>query len=295
MSDRLKSTASLAILLVFLIAMLSGCSMVRLGYGQADTLAAWNANEYFDLDGPQRHEFLARFERLHEWHRYEQLPEYADFLEAARSRLQKGLQREDVIWFVDGLKSRYRLIVSRGASDAADFLATLTPAQLDVLQRQWDKDNRKFIREHRLEDGQEERRQARATRTLKRFKDWVGSLSYEQEQKLTVMIDTLLLIDDLRHQDRLRRQREFLQLLSLRGNKAEFTEKLRHWLLNWEQGRTPEYDRQLGLWWDQRAQFFVEAYRLLTPHQRAIATHRLQDYVEDFRALSARSERSAAR
>ncbi len=295
MSDRLKSTASLAILLVFLLAALTGCSMIRVGYGQADTLAAWNASEYFDLDGQQRHEFLVRFERLHEWHRYEQLPEYADFLEAARSRLQKGLQREDVIWFVDGLKSRYRLIVSRGASDAADLLATLTPAQLDVLQRQWDKDNRKFIREHRLEDGQEERKQARATRTLKQFKDWVGSLGYEQEQILTAMLDGLPLIEDLRQQDRLRRQREFLKLLELRGNKAEFTTKLRHWLLNWEQSRAPEYNRQLGLWWDQRVQFFVEAYRLLTPHQRALAAHRLEDYVEDFRALSARGERSAAR
>jgi len=295
MCERLKSAAGLALLLAFLLATLSGCSMIRVGYGQADTLAAWNANEYFDLDGPQRHEFLARFDRLHEGHRHEQLPEYAAFLEAAKSRLQKGLRREDVIWFVDGLKSRYRIIVNRGVTDAADLLATLTPAQLDNLQRQWDKDNRKFIREHKLEDGQDERKQARAIRTLKQFKDWVGSLSYEQEQKLTVMIDNLPLIDDLRHQDRLRRQREFLQLLSLRGNKAGFTAGLRHWLLNWEQGRTPEYDRQLGLWWDQRVQFFVEAYRLLTPHQRAIAAHRLQDYSEDFRALSARGERSAAR
>lgn len=49
-------------------------------------------------------------------------------------------------------KARYGLIVSRGAGDAAAILAILTPAQPDTLQRQWDKDNRKFIREYRLEE-----------------------------------------------------------------------------------------------------------------------------------------------
>ncbi|MFN7087085.1 MAG: DUF6279 family lipoprotein [Burkholderiales bacterium] len=274
--------------------LVTGCSMVRLGYSQADNIALWTADEYFDLDAQQRQEFLARFERFYEWHRYEQLPEYADFLDTARNRLQRGLKPEDVDWFVEGLKARYRLVVNRAATDAAEILSSLTPAQLDTLQRQWDKDNRKFIREHRLEDDTEERKRARAARTLKQIRDWTGSLSYEQERKITAMLDDLPLIDHLRHQDRLRRQREFLQLLEKRGNKSEFPAKLRHWLLDWEQNRAPEYARQLNHWWGQRVQFFIEVDRMLTPHQRAIVLRRLQDYVEDFRKLSQRAARAVA-
>lgn len=77
-----------------------------------------------------------------------------------------GLKREDVIWFAEGVKTRYRLIVNRGAADAADILATLTPAQLDALQRQWDKANRKFVREYRLDDTSQEQRRAQAKRML---------------------------------------------------------------------------------------------------------------------------------
>lgn len=273
--------------------LLPGCSAIRLGYGQADTIAAWRADEYFDFDARQKQEFFARFERLHEWHRYEQLPEYVSFLNATRNRLQGSPGREDVFWFIEGLKARYRLIASRAAGDAADILATLAPAQLDALQRQLDKDNRKFIRKYQLEDSIEDQKEARANRDLKQITDWVGSLTHAQEQKITAMLDGLPLIDSLRLEDRRRRQREFLQLLELRGNKSEFTARLRHWLLDWEQGRSPQYDRLLARWWEQRVAFFVEVYRLLTPAQRAIGLHRLQNYIEDFQSLSERSVRAA--
>ena len=48
------------------------------------------ADEYFDLDARQKQEFLARFERLHEWHRYEQLPEYVSYIEDFQSLSQRS-------------------------------------------------------------------------------------------------------------------------------------------------------------------------------------------------------------
>ncbi len=275
--------------------LIAGCSMVRLGYSQADTIAAWTADEYFDFDSRQKDEFSSRFERLYEWHRYEQLPEYAAFIGAVKTRLHSGLRREDVLWFLEGLKTRYRLIASRGAGDAAEILATLTPPQLDALQRQWNKDNRKFIREFQLEDTPQEQQRALAKRMLSRIKDWTGSLSDEQEQKITALTNKLLLADRLRHEDRLRRQREFLRLLELRGNPGEFTSRLRHWLLNWEEGRSPEYERLYAPWLEQRVQFMVDVYSLLMPTQRAHLQHRLQNYIEDFQKLSERGVRTAAR
>lgn len=275
--------------------LIAGCSMIRLGYGQADTLAAWMADEYFDIDSRQKDEFLSRFERLYEWHRYEQLPEYAIFLGTAKNRLQSGLRREDVIWFIEGLKTRYRLIASRGAGDAAEILATLTPAQLNVLQRQWAKVNLKFIREYQLEETPQEQQRAQAKRMLSRSEDWAGSLSHEQEQKIIALCDKLPLTDRLRHEDRLRRQREFLRLLELRGNPGEFTPRLRHWLLNWEEGRSPEHARQYAQRLEKQVQFMIDVYGLLTPPQRAHVQHRLQDYIEDFRKLSERGGHTAAR
>ncbi|HXF65476.1 MAG TPA: DUF6279 family lipoprotein, partial [Burkholderiales bacterium] len=131
MSARAGPWGALALLLALALAVLAGCSLVRLGYGQLDLLAAWTADEYFELDADQKDEFRARFARLHEWHRAEQLPDYAAFLAEARARVLRGLEERDIAWFVDGLRARYRALVERGADDAAALLLTVRPEQLE--------------------------------------------------------------------------------------------------------------------------------------------------------------------
>jgi hypothetical protein len=279
---------------LLLSAALAGCSMVRLGYGHLDTFAAWQVDSYFDLESSQRQEFLARFERLHEWHRYDQLPEYVRFLGGFRERLQRGLAREDVVWFVEGIKARYRIIAKRAAGDAAEMLVSITPQQVEALQRQWERDNRKFVREYRLENPVEDRKRARARRALSQIRDWAGALDPEQESRVIAMANELPLIDHLRHEDRLRRQREFLELLKLRADKDAFRQRLAQWLLEWERGRAREYERALDEWWAKRVDLFVAVDRILTPHQRAHALGRLQDYMHDFTRLSQRPAPAAA-
>ena len=270
--------------------------MIRVGYGQLDTIAAWRANEYFDLEAQQKDEFLRRFRPLHEWHRYEQLPDYAAFLAQTRARLDQPLMREDVLWFIEGAKARYAAIVARGSDDAAALLLTITPAQLEALQRQWDKDNRRFVREYRLSGSVEDIKRARVRRTLEQTRDWVGALSYEQEQRIIAMVNALPLTEKLRHDDRVRRQREFIELMAQRGEDREpFAARLRQWLTSWEKGRTPEYEARFNEWFEQRVQLVIEIERMLKPHQREIALRRLQNYIDDFTKLAGqRGVRTAA-
>jgi hypothetical protein len=279
--------------LAWCVLLLSGCSLVRFGYGQLDHIAAWMADDYFDLDGQQKDEFAKRFDRFYAWHRYEQLPDYAAFLAETRGKLEKGLAREDVLWFVDGLRARYRAIVVRGSDDAAALLLTITPGQLDALQRQWDRDNRRFGREYKLGGSAEDIRRARVRRTLEQVEDWVGRLDHEQENRITAMVNALPMTEQLRHEDRLRRQREFLALMAKRGNRGEFSVRLRQWLINWEEGRSPEFVRNYNAWFDQRVQIVVEIDRMLTPQQRAHALRRLQHYVDDFTKLAERPRQRA--
>src|SRR5438876_445960 len=120
--------------ILLLAALVAGCSALRLGYRQADVILEWRASDYFNLDADQRREFSDRLDHLLQWHRYEQLPEYASFLATAIDKARHGLKHDDVAWFVEGFKSRYRIIVNRGAADAAEMLATITPEQIAALQ-----------------------------------------------------------------------------------------------------------------------------------------------------------------
>jgi hypothetical protein len=269
--------------------LIAGCSALRIVYSQADHILAWRADDYFDFDPHQKQEFNARIERLLEWHRRDQLPEYANFVNTAVGKARPGLGREDVVWFIEGFKARYRVIVNRGIPDAAELLATLQPEQLAVLQKRWDKDNRKFVAERELDGGIEKRKRARLKRTLAQITDWTGSLTREQEHRIEALLDRVPLSEHLRHQDRIRRQQEFLELLKLRANAAEFRPRLQAWLLDWEQGRAPEYARLSNEALEQRIQFYLAVEKVLTPTQREHALQRLQKFGDDFRALSAKA------
>jgi hypothetical protein len=275
-------------LLALPLAMLGGCSLLRAGYGHLDNWALWQADRYFDLEPDQKHEFLKRFDRLHEWHRYEQLPDYAALLSGMRGRLQRGPAREDFLWLADGIMARYRTLVRRGAEDAAAVLMTVTPEQIETLRRRWEEDNRRFVREYRLDRGVEEQQRAHARRAASRVRDWVGHLDDAQERRILARARADPLIHGLRHQDRLRRQREFLALLEERSDPRKFAARLGHWLANWEEGRDPEYARRVGEWLERQADLYAAAYGMLLPQQRAAVIDRLDGYIDDFNRLAQR-------
>ena len=279
-------------LLLLLIALIAGCSALRVTYRQADTLIAWRANDYFDLNPLQKHDLDARLDRLLTWHRYEQLPDYAAFTSAAIVKARQGLKKDDIVWFIEGLKARYRVIVNHGSTDAAEMLATLAPEQLVALQKKWDKVNRKFASEHELDGSVEKRKRARLKKALDQIQDWTGSLTPEQEQKIATLLETIPPIEHLRHADRIRRQQEFLQLLRLRANPKEFRPKLQAWLLDWERGRALAYETVSAEVYAKRIEFYLALDKLLTPGQRQIVLHRAQEYVDDFKALAAKPQRA---
>jgi len=282
------------LLLLVLALLLGGCSMLRVGSSQLDTVAGWMAHDYFELEPAQRDAFNRSFQRLHQWHRREQLPDYARFFGELRERVHRGTRTEDVQWMVNGVKARFATMAARAAPEAAELLADLTPAQIEILRKRFEADNRKFVREHRLDQPPAARKQAQQRRLLSQIRDWAGTLSAYQEARIIALIQPLPLSESLRHEDRLRRQREFLALLEQRGNRAVFAPRLREWLVNWESGRSPELARAFDDAWRRRAEFYAAVDRLLTPEQRSHLTGRLQDYVEDFRDLAARGNTGIA-
>jgi len=266
----------------------TGCSMLRVGYGQVDTLAGWIAHDYFDLEPVQRDDFSRRFEKLHVWHRRDQLPEYAQFLAETKIRAQRGISATDILWLIDGMKSRYAVIAVRAAPDAADLLAGLSNTQIDHLRLEIGRMNEKFLKENRTLESVSVRRQRQQRTALAQIRDWVGPLSSSQESRIITLLQQVPLSDALRHEDRQRRQREFLTLLETRNAERKlFNQRVRDWLLNWESNRPPELARSFEESWIKRADFYAAVDKILTTEQRSHLTRRIQDYIDDLRYLAA--------
>lgn len=282
---RAARVAVVAILAMLLVS----CTFTKFAYNQANTVTAWLIDDYFDLDPQQKADFQKRFDRFYSWHRYEQLPDYAEFMKTARTRMQDGTTREEVLWFVDGLRARTRTAARQAAPEAAALLATLTPTQLENLQRKWDKDNKKYVRERKVGGTVDERYEAEGKRTIKTLKEWLAPLTSEQEQRVMVLTRELPQLEQQRYAERVRRQKEFLEVLSHRGEDPQkFTARVTEWMVNWERGRSAEYQKQIDASWQKRADLFVAVDKMLTPEQRTASLQRIENYANDFTQLARR-------
>jgi hypothetical protein len=266
--------------------LLAGCSAIRTVYNQAGHVATWRADEYFDLTDQQKRNFRTLFARVHGWHRATQLEAYASLLEAIDERLARGPELRDVAWAADGAKAQSRQLVLHAYRDAAAFLATLSDEQLVAAQRKFKDDNRKFAREHGVGASAAEQKRLRAKEDLERIEHWTGPLDWDQRARITAFSEALPLDASARHQDRMRRQREFLGLLEKRRDPG-FAERLRDWLLDWNASRPAELQARISEYERARNAMLLTVFAELRPDQQRKVRERVRFYVDAMRELSA--------
>ena len=109
---RMTRVARVAVLVAVAVVLVA-CSFTKIAYNQADTAAAWMADDYLDLTGNQKTDFQERFARFHAWHRSEQLPNTRS--SCGRRGPGPGWPSPgEVLWFVDGIRTRYRTMAGKG-------------------------------------------------------------------------------------------------------------------------------------------------------------------------------------
>lgn len=276
-----------SVLVAILAALLVSCTFNKFAYNQADTVAAWMADDYFDLQGVQEDDFRQRFARFHAWHRSAQLPEYAQFMRTAGTRMQGELTRDDVLWFIEGMRERVRTAGRKAAPEAAALFATLTPAQVEHLQRKLEKSNRKYVDEHKLNGSPEERHEAEGEKVIKQVEKWLAPLNREQKARVMVLVRERPQLEKQQYAERLRRQKELIELLSHRREDPQrYTQRVTDWMVGWERHRSAAYQKQLDASWQKRADLLVEVYRMFPPEQRNAALQRINTYAQDFTQLA---------
>jgi len=269
-----------------LVGALAGCaSFVRVAYNNGDFALRMVANEYLDLQGRQTDVFKARFARLHEWHRLEELPRYAAALDSAAARIMRGATRDDVAWGVATIRERYRALAAQAVDEAVPVLATLTPDNLDALRKKFATSNRKFAEEHLAGDAAA-REAARTDAIVARFEEWLGSVSEAQRRLIADYVRAQPANQALRLADRQARQRALVDLLAQEHDPAALREKLRAFFVDYEAQRGAEFARASREWQERVITLVARILEAASPGQREYAAARLTRYADDFRALA---------
>lgn len=276
------STRLATALLVAALALLCGCSTVRIAYENADVYARWRAQAYLDVHGEDSDWLDERIREFHGWHRANELPKYARLAHEASRRFADGLSRDDAVWGYDAAREQAKTSLRKAAELVAPLLDRLTPEQVEHLESRIAEENRRFHREF-LRGSEAERRGKRARRVENRLEDWVGRLSRAQVDRVRAFSERAPLVDELRDRDRKRLQADVMAIVRAREARRRLPERV----ANYERGRDPAFVEAQAQWREQVFALLVDLERTLTPEQRGRAQASLRRYAEDFEALAA--------
>ena len=270
--------------------LLQGCSAVRLGYGNADNLVRWWVDNYVDMSPEQEALARERLARFHAWHRKTQLPDYVSVLRLSQKFVAGQPTAGDALALGDAMIRRGRTLAEEATPDIAEFLTTVTPAQIERMAGRLAEKNADYAKEAQLADGESGQRKARYKRLLERAEYWFDTFSGEQKDALRRLIDGQASGSQFWYDERLRRQREWLDLVRVvqreRPPRERVIQLLRDYAARFDMPADPARLAQALALRRASAELAVAIHALTTPAQRAHAEHKLGDLIRDFTELS---------
>lgn len=271
--------------------LLAGCSALRLGYQQAPSLIYWWVDGYADLDDAQSARLRQDIDRFLAWHRQTELPTYADRLRQWRALATADLSAEQVCAQTEVLRSAAGRLIERGHEPLARLALSLTPAQLQHMERHQAKSNEGFEKDF-LRGSAEQRLERRLERAVDRYETLYGALSNAQ----VALVRQSLLdspFDPARTlAERRARQAELpgliRQLQAAQGGPAPraAAQALQAWL---QRGlfAAPSAGGEAAGWVRHGCQAFATLHNSTSVAQRQHAQQEIRRYEDDLRALAA--------
>lgn len=282
-------TRCLTLLLVVGL-LLQGCSAVRLGYGNADSLVRWWVDQYVGMSPEQDALVRERLTRVHAWHRKTQLPDYAAFLRQARTLVDGQPTAADALTLGEGMIRLGRTLAEQATPDIADFLSSVTAAQIERMAGRMAEKDAEYAREAQLADGESGQRKARYKRLLERAEHWFGDFSDQQKAILRQLVDNQANGIQFWYEERQRRQRDWLALVRQvqreRPPREQVIKMLRDYAARFDMPDDPVRLRYATVLRRASAELTVAIHAMATPAQRAHARHKLDDLLHDFIELS---------
>lgn len=273
-----------------LLALLCGCSTVRLTYGQGPLLAYWWMDGYLDFSSEQSPAVRSALADWFAWHRRTQLPEYASWLRELQSVAQDRVTPAQVCQVSAGAQRRIEVAYAQAVPAMAEIVRGLSLEQVDHLEKRYARNQRDAERDYLQPDLQERAGQA-LKRTVERAEMLYGTLDEAQRQLLAAGLavspfDAQLWLDErrARQQDILRRLR---QLLATRADADTVQAALRAFAAHAARSPRPEYRAYRQRLEEANCALAAQLHNSLKPAQRQRAVDKLKAWEDDLRALAA--------
>lgn len=280
-------------ILVFLC-VLTGCSSVKLAYGNGSTLAFWWLDDYLDFSSVQSKQVRAALDQWFAWHRTERMPQDLALLERARREVPADLSATQICAWIPRAQQWRDAALAPLAGPLAAIAPTLSDAQLTHLENRLAEKNADWSGEHLQTDAQE-RQQAVLDRIVKNAERLYGSLDRSQTRWLAGRLATSPSNPELALAERRSRQQQLLQTLRdlRRPDTTNAPARLQQALASLSEPADETGRQQRSAFLAERCQITAELHNRTSPQQRQHAAETLAGWQRDLAGYMAPSRQPA--
>lgn len=269
--------------------LLSGCSMVQLGYDRGPQLAWWWLDSYVDFNREQKPHAKQAIRQWFDWHRSTQLPEYADWLAAIRSQINDSVTSEQICRWSDELQDILAPAFNHAVHLGAPVVLSLDESQQRHLEQRYAKSNDK-LRHDYLQPDPKDRLNAAIKRSVKRIENLYGKIDQQQRDLIIASIEASPFSPEVWLAERQRRQQVTLTTLQqLAGTSlppGQTTTVLRGLIEHTHRSDNPDYRAYQIKLTEYTCGFIARMHNTTTPTQRRHAHDKLKSWENDLRQLT---------
>lgn len=284
--------------LIACIAILAGCSAIKIGYNNSATLAHIYLTSKIDLDSDQSVLLKTSLQEILQWHRTAELLYLAEELKNAQNVLLvhngtvERVSADQVQTFNMAMRASFRRTASYAAPIIAKNMLKLRPNQIQSIQDALNKANNDF-REKRLDQSVEFQKKKSVERMQERFERGFGSLNPVQEAFISKWAENDIKQAEEHYKTRLERQVQFVTLAKLAANQQinaiSLSRELNNLLNAWQTPNTEREKIELAQREKAAMDLLLDIINSATAEQRNKAAEQAATWARDLQTLASKS------
>jgi hypothetical protein len=296
-SRRTMTTSSLKlpfiVVLSLVLSTFVGCSVVRLGYNQADHLTYWWLDRFVDFNDEQKPRAREALAKWFAWHRRAHLPGYAKLLANSQNLVREDITVERTCGVWTDLRGFMDSAFDRALPMTAEIILTLTPRQIQNIEQRYAEINEEFRDEH-LQGDASRRLKKSIKRTAERAEFFYGNLNNAQQELITRWVTLSPYEVNIWNTERHRRQQDLVQLLrrlnadNVGRDKAQVV--LRAYVERIYSSPNDDYRKYAEQVWVYNCAFVANLHNTTTAAQRKHAIKKLTGWESEIRVLVSSAE-----
>jgi hypothetical protein len=274
--------ALLAVLVISVFA--SGCT-IKLAYNFLDWGLYWELKDYVKFNRDQRLQVKNEISQLIDWHRSDELPQYADELEKLSIGLESGMTVEQLEKSYDNLRDSWQRIIIKTLPAAVDIISNLNDQQINdffdmLIEKEGDdaKDIESGTSARTLEE--------REAYVSEKVSDVIGELNEAQKALIAQWAQRMEPTKEFSLVQAIKWRTRMQAAIAQRHDEQQLEKNLMVLFANPNQLRSANYRRVIEKNKHLVMQLLFDLNQTLTSQQRSKMVKKLNGFIADFRDLS---------